>query len=63
MLSRNLKILPGKQQEVFAALEDEKMRLKIIVIITDVTTYNKDCITFWGVYDLDSYDDYGEYLE
>jgi len=61
------KIRPGKQDEVFAAMEDEKMGLNITRNYKGcnslVTTYNEDSNTFWVISDWDSYDDYNAYLE
>ena len=61
------KIKLGKQDEVFVAMEDEKMGLNITRNYKGcnslVTTYNKDSNTFWVISDWDSYDDYNAYLE
>jgi ketosteroid isomerase-like protein len=61
------KILPGKQEEVFAAMEDEKIGLNITRNYKGcnslISTYNDDTNTLWVVSDWDSYDDYNAYLE
>ena len=61
------KILPGKEKEVFAAMENKEIGLDLTRNYKGcnslVTTYNEDSNTFWVVSDWDSYDDYNAYLE
>ena len=61
------KILPGKEKEVFAAMENKEIGLDVTRNYKGcnslVTTYNEDSNTFWVVSDWDSYDDYNAYLE
>ena len=61
------KIRPGKQNDFFTAMEDEKIGLNITRNYKGCnalfSTYNEETNTFWVVSDWDSYDDYQAYVD
>lgn len=61
------KILPGKKEEVFAAMDNKEIGLDITRNYKGcnslVSTYNEDSNTLWVVSDWNSYEEYSAYLD